>query len=95
LPASSPDVDGRKAIVNPEFPFLAAGAVTIVGGAIREKRWPSNSTKAIIGTVTLVIVASATGNTKVAPLVQAIGLLFLLAAVLATVKAVNKSKKGK
>lgn len=81
--------------MNPEFPFLAAGAVTIIGGAIKEKRWPSNSTKAIIGTVTLVLVASATGGTKVAPLVRAIGLLFLLAAVMATVKVVDKAKKGK
>jgi len=81
--------------VNPEVPYLFAGVVTIAGGAIKEKRWPSNSTKAIIGIVTLVLVASATTGTKIAPLVRAIGLLFLLAAVLSTVRIVSASKKRK
>lgn len=77
------------------MPFLAAGAVTLVGGAMREKRWPSNSTKSIIGTVVLVLVASATTGSKIAPLVRAIGLLFLLAATMATVKVVTAAKKAK
>lgn len=81
--------------MRPELPFLAAGAITLAGGAIKEKKWPKDSNKAIIATVGLVVVASATGNTKVAPLVSAIGMLFLLAATLATVKTVNASKKGK
>jgi hypothetical protein len=81
--------------VNAELPFLAAGTVTIIGGAMKEKRWPSTSTTAIIGTVVLVLVASASNGTKLAPLVRAIGLLFLLAATMATVKVVQASKKGK
>lgn len=75
-----------------ELPFLAAGAITIAGGAIREKGWPKNTTKAIIGTVVLVLVASASNGTKIAPLVRAIGLLFCLSATIAAVKAVDRSK---
>lgn len=79
--------------MNPEFPYLAAGAVTIVGGAMAKKAWPDNTTTVMIGTVVLVIVASATANSKLAPLVHAFGLLVLLAAVLATTSQNLKAKK--
>lgn len=72
--------------MHPELPFLAAGAVAIVGGVIREKHWPANGSKALIGTVALVVASSATTGTRIAPLVHAIGLLLLLTAVMAAVK---------
>lgn len=78
--------------MNPELPFLAAGAVSIVGGAIAEKKWPSNGAKAVVGTVALTIVASATATSRIAPLVHAIGLLLLLTAVMAAVKQANTTK---
>jgi len=82
--------------MNPELPFLAAGGVAVIGGAIAEKHWPSNGLKAAIGTVALVIAASATANSRIAPLVHAIGLLLLLTSVMAAVKQINTSKaKGK
>jgi dolichol kinase len=80
--------------MSPELPFLAAGGVAIAGGAIAEKKWPDNATRSVIGTIALVIGASATANTRVAPLVHAIGLLLLLASIMAAVKTVQ-SKKGK
>jgi dolichol kinase len=79
--------------MNPEFPFLAAGAVSIVGGAINEKHWPANANRALLGTVALTIVASATGNTRFAPLVHAIGLLLLLTATMAAIQTATKNKK--
>jgi hypothetical protein len=79
--------------VSPELPFLGAGTVAIVGGAIAEKHWPSNGLKAVIGTVALVIAASATAGTRIAPLVHAIGLLLLLTAVMAAVKQNYKKEK--
>ncbi len=81
--------------MRPEFPFLAAGAVSIAGGAIQEGKWPSNSVRSIVGTVGLVVVASATTDTRFAPLVRAIGLLLLLTAVMAAVRAANNKKKVK
>jgi len=72
--------------MRPEMPFLAAGAVSIVGGAIQQKHWPDNAGRAIIGTVVLVLVSSASANTRIAPLVQAIGMLLLLASIMAAVK---------
>lgn len=80
--------------MSPELPFLAAGGVAIVGGAIAEKHWPNNGAKAVVGTVALVIAASATADSRIAPLVHAIGLLLLLTSIMAAVKQVN-SKKGK
>lgn len=72
--------------MSPELPFLAAGAISIVGGIKREGHLPSNSLNAVVGTVVLVIAASATANTRVAPLVHAVGLLVLLGAVYGTVR---------
>lgn len=81
--------------MKPELPFLAAGAVAITGGAIREHKWPSNATKAVIGTVVLTLAASASANSRIAPLVHAIGLLLLLTAVLTTVTSVQNAKTRK
>ena len=79
--------------MRPEMPFLAAGVVSVIGGAIKQKKWPDNTARAAIGTIVLVLVASASTNTKAAPLVNAIGLLLLLTSIMAAVKAAQK--KGK
>ncbi len=78
-----------------ELPYLAAGAVAIGGGVAREGKWPEEGTKALIGTVVLVIIASATDGSRIAPLVRAIGLLLLLTSVMATTLALKDKKKGK
>jgi hypothetical protein len=79
--------------VRPEFPFLAAGAVAVIGGAIREKKWPDSTVRSVIGTIVLVVAASATANTKGAPLVHAIGLLLLLTSIMAAVRASQTKHK--
>jgi hypothetical protein len=80
----------------PELPYLAAGAVSIVGGARRANGWPATGGRVIIATIVLVIVASASNNSKIAPLVHAFGILLLLVAVMATVNAeLTSKKKGK
>lgn len=80
-------------MARPELPYLGAGAVSIIGGAIAERQWPSHTMGAVIGTTALVLVASATAETKLAPLVHAVGLLLLLASIMAAVKAADKAKK--
>lgn len=72
--------------MRPELPFLATGAVVVIGASVREHHWPKNANGAIIGTVVLTLVASASAGTRIAPLVHAIGLLLLLTAVMASVK---------
>ncbi len=79
--------------MRPEMPFLAAGAVSVIGGAIREKKWPESTARAALGTIVLVVAASATTNTKAAPLVNAIGLLLLLTSIMAAVKAAQTKRK--
>lgn len=78
--------------MRPEMPYLAAGAVSLIGGAIRDKKWPSNANRAIIGTVATVLLASASADTPIAPLVHAIGLLVLLAAAMAAIKQAQIGK---
>ncbi len=81
--------------MRPELPYLGAGAVAIIGGTIREGKFPSDGVKALLGTLILVTAASTTAGSKIAPLVRAIGFLLLLASIMATVNAVNAAKKGK
>lgn len=77
------------------MPYLAAGAIAIGGGAIKSGGWPTNTLHAVIGTVALVIVASATSGTRIAPLVRAVGMLLLLAAGMAAINATIQAKKKK
>jgi peptidoglycan/LPS O-acetylase OafA/YrhL len=79
------------------MPFLAAGAIAITGGVAREHGWPKEGLRALVATIILVVLTSATADTKIAPLVRAIGLLTVMIAIIAAVPAFNTptSKKGK
>lgn len=79
--------------MRPELPFLAAGAVAIAGGVAREGSFPKNGLTAVVGTVALVVIASATENSVIAPAIRAFGLLVLLAAVFSAVPAFTERKK--
>lgn len=78
--------------MRPELPFIGAGAVAIVGGTIKEGHFPAKGAQAVLGTIALAVVASATADSVIAPLVHAIGLLLLLASVMAAVTAANGKK---
>lgn len=80
--------------MHPELPFLAAGGIAMAGGAIRDKAWPDEWPQVLIGTVVLVALSSATAGTRVAPLVRAIGLLLVLAASIAAIRAANPKMKA-
>lgn len=79
----------------PEFPFLAAGAIAVVGGYRREGQFPKDGMRAVLATVALVIVASATNGSRFAPLVRAFGFLVLLGSVYATVRTYQSKSKSK
>lgn len=78
--------------MRPEMPYLAAGGIAVAGGIAKSGGLPKNVLGSVIGTVGLVIIASATADTPVAPLVRAIGLLLLLAAVMAAVPGFTRKK---
>lgn len=78
--------------MRPEMPFLAAGGIVLAGGAIKAKGPPPNALRSLMGTIVLVIVASATAGSKVAPLVQAFGILMVIGALLLATN--NVIKKG-
>ena len=73
--------------MEPEIPYLAAGAISIAGGVIREKGWPLNLSRSVVSTIILVIAASALGSTALAPVVRAVGLLLVVVALIAAVNA--------
>jgi hypothetical protein len=81
------------------MPYLAAGGIAIAGGMARERTWPKNGMRAVLATIILVIVASTTTNTSLAPLIRAVGLLAVLGSVMASVPVISKAqvsnKKGK
>ena len=80
-------------MASPELPYLGAGIVTVIGATMRDGHLPSLG-RVAMGTIALVIVASATNNTRIAPLVAAFGYLVLLVAVMAAVRATySKVKK--
>jgi hypothetical protein len=76
-------------VSHPELPFLAAGAIAIIGGTIRERKIPSNTVRALVGTGVLTLVAATTSETKLAPLVHAIGMLLVLGVTIAAVNDYN------
>jgi len=78
----------------PELPYLAAGGLSLAGGALKEGKWPAHALTTVIATATLVVFASATGDTKLAPLVRAIGVLFCIAALYGVVRAAQAKKKA-
>lgn len=79
--------------MRPEMPFLAAGAVALLGGIVREGGWPAEGTGALVGTLAAVLVASMASGSAFAPLVRAVGLLVLLGAVYGAVPAFQAARK--
>ena len=79
--------------MRPEFPFLAAGAISLAAGAKRERGFPSNGMTAVIATVALVIIASATAGSRSAPIVRAFGMIALLATVMAAIPTFSNNRR--
>lgn len=76
--------------MGPELPYLAAGIVALITGVRREGGFPSNGIPAVIATAVLVLIASATANTKAAPLIRAIGLALLVTAAMGFGRTLQK-----
>jgi len=79
----------------PELPFIGAGVVALVGGVKREGKFPEKGVIAVVGVVLLVLVTSATANTRIAPVVHAFGILTLIGAVFGTVRIFQQPQKQK
>lgn len=79
----------------PEFPLLAAGGLALASGYAREGKFPKNGTKAVLATATLVVLASAAGDTPVGPLITALAWLALLGVAYAAIPALTTTRKVK
>ena len=75
--------------MHPEAPYLAVGLVALIGGIIRTGG-ARDIVSSVFATVALVIVASATANTKYVTIVRNFGFLILLATVIATINNLRK-----
>lgn len=81
--------------MSPEFPFIASGALLLIGGAARNRGFPKDTIKSLIGTAALALVASATKDYPIAPVVRAIGFLYLLTVAMATIKIIDDYHSSK
>jgi len=82
--------------VNAEIPYLAAGVTAIAGGYRSQGQFPADGYKAVLATTGLVILASASNDTKLAPLVRAVGFVLFMGALYGAVKAFQTpAKKSK
>ena len=79
---------------HPELPYLAAGTVAVIGATVRDGKLPDITVPAI-GTVVLVLIASATADSRIAPLVRAFGYLLLLTATITAVNATMRKAESK
>lgn len=70
--------------MRPEMPYLAAGSIAMIGGIARDGGFPPDAWKSVFGTVALVVLASATSQSRIEPVVKAFGILLLIAAVYST-----------
>jgi hypothetical protein len=73
--------------------FLAAGTLSVVGGAVRDGAWPDNGTKAVVATSGLVLVSSALSHTPARPVVESLAWLFLLVIIMATVPGLRTAQR--
>ena len=79
--------------MSPELPFIGATVVALTSAVRLEGRWPDGGIKTLIAAAVVIVVASASTGTKAAPLIRAIGLTTLLAAVLAFGKTLSAKPK--
>lgn len=75
----------------PEAPFILAAALVVIASVAKGGKYPPHMMRAVLGTVVLAMFASATDGTKAAPVVRAIGLLFLLSAGMAAIVTIDKA----
>lgn len=74
-----------------ELPYLASGGIIIIGATVRDGKLPE-LTGPLLGTITMVIFASALDDTKFAPAVRAFGILLLIGAVIAAGTAISHKR---
>ena len=80
-------------MARPELPYIASAGIAVVGATIKTGQLPPLG-RPLIAVIVLILFASATSNTKAAPLVNAIGMLLLMATLFATGRIIYK-KAGK
>jgi hypothetical protein len=78
--------------VEPELPFVLAGAIAVAGGYRKEGKWPKNGAKAVLATGTLAVFASVSNNTQFAPAVRAVGWLAVLGSIVAYGNIISRKK---
>jgi hypothetical protein len=78
-----------------EYPIMAAGALTIAAGTVKDRKFPDNGAASLAATALLVLLAAATNSTKAAPLIRALSLLYLLGVSFAAVPILTQGRKSR
>ena len=74
-------------MVSTEILYILAGGVAIFGAVRRDGHWPAKGIQSVLATAVLVLIAAATNGTKLGPLVRAFGIVLLVAAGSAAIRA--------
>lgn len=78
----------------PYAPVAVAGTVAI-GIGLRDKSWDDEETMALIATFVLMTVSSLAANTKLAPVVGGISILFMVSVILRAVGKASSNASAK
>ena len=81
--------------MGPEVPFIGATIVALVSAVRLEGRWPDGGIKTLVAAAVVVVIASASAGTSLAPLVRALGLATLMASVLAFGKSLPRKPQNR
>lgn len=75
----------------PELPYIGAAVVAYVGYTRKHKQFPPNGLTRFMALIAVIIFVSGMSDTKLAPVFNSLGVLTLIA----TIIAVNAPDKGK
>lgn len=80
---------------HPELMIVAAGGISFAGGFAKSGGFPPEGVNVIIGTAAITLLVSATKDTRIAPVVNGLAALTLLAAIYGTVPALQAASKSR
>lgn len=78
-------------IDSPEAPFIASTVLVIAAAVKRDGKIEGTAFRAVLATIAIVVVASLTAHTRAAPIVRALGIVYLLASAMLAINVFTEN----